>query len=201
MTSMVQASAEGSTSVCKIVARLLTAVAAAMLIFSAAAAEAVTRHCDAQYVVKFKGNDDKTGGQMADVVIGAFRGRGACGRLSKNKCRSRARDAAIACAMAHGRSLTRPAACTPERGVVDYRIDRLNAAWEKTIVEACCNAWFGPEATTLRPSLVVRVSGDRQCGFGAWNDPSGRSRTDVERVVYGEAPIQCARVADRCGGR
>lgn len=121
-----------------------------------ALAQNITRSCDARY------NWETTGGTFGGSFT-HFTGKGGCGSTVPNRCRERARDAAMNCMNTH-RDIRwerrDPEACLNAAGVYDYNVGM--APCTSTATNQCLSPKQGVPDGDLKTRLEVEVC----CAFG-----------------------------------
>jgi len=114
--------------------RTFLVTALALMTFSTAYADNITRTCDGHYRLV-----SLSSANVSTVQLGSYKGRGSCGRLVPNKCRSRASAKIIHCMRAHWNASDvdhRPYECTHDYGVENYSSSNI----KYTINKAACEA-------------------------------------------------------------
>jgi len=114
--------------------KTLLAAAVFLMSFSTAYADDITRKCDGYYRIV-----SLTSSNVNPVRLGSYKGRGSCGRLVPNKCRSRASAKLIHCMRAHWNTDDvdhRPYECTHDYGVENYSSSNIKYIVNKAACDA-----------------------------------------------------------------
>jgi hypothetical protein len=120
----------------------------------------ITRSCDAYYFWQ------TTGGTYSGTFA-TFTGKGGCGRTVANRCRERARDAAMACMATHWDirwERRRPEACLNAQGVYGYNIGLPGCTSTAT------NTCQSPKHPVKRGDIKTRLEVAACCAFDRPNN-------------------------------
>lgn len=134
----------------------LTVVALTGTVSLPVAAANITRSCDAKYFWQ------TTGGTFSGT-FSDFTGKGGCGRTVPNRCRERARDAAMDCMTTHWAirwERRRPEACLNAQGVYDYNVGLPGCTTTAT------NTCHSPKNPIERGDIKTRLEVEVCCAFG-----------------------------------
>lgn len=138
--------------------------------FALPAYQNITRSCDAFY------QWETTGGSFGGT-FGQFTGKGGCGRTVPNRCRERARDAAMNCMTTH-RDIRwerrTPEACLNAAGVYGYDVGI------KPCTTTSSNQCISPKKGVPSGDLKTRLEVEVCCAFGR----SSQYRLRCEKNVH-----------------
>jgi hypothetical protein len=123
---------------------------------SPAYSDTITRHCDAKYTWA------TTGGTFSGSFA-RFKGRGSCGRIVPNRCRTRAADNAMRCMGTHWKTRwekKRPELCYSPSGVIGYNVGLPPCRTTTT------NTCLAPSKGVPKGDIKLRLETAVCCGFG-----------------------------------
>lgn len=148
--------------------RMVLLILAGVFGFSTSA-HSITRSCDAHYEWQTTGGS--FGGKFSN-----FTGKGGCGSTVPNRCRERARDAAMNCMTTH-RDIRwerrTPEACLNAAGVYTYRVGLPSC------VTTSSNQCLSPRHAIAEGDLKTRLEVEVCCAFGRPSHYRLRCEKDV----------------------
>ena len=144
---------------------------------SSAYADNITRSCTAKYVLHIKSASERYGGPIAQPEMFSFTAKGGCGKSVPNRCRKRARAAALVCMEFHlnndyqtmyGNNKA-PYYCSKYKRIYGYNIEQLSTKIRQTACNATpANAVRAQDRTqdgsfTIKAKVIARVYGKKGC--------------------------------------
>ena len=156
---------------------VLLVALASLFAFALPAHAGTTRSCDAHY------QWETTGGTFGGVFE-RFTGRGSCGNSVPNRCRKRARDAAMGCMSTHWDirwEKRRPEACLNAAGVYGYDlgIDACTSTPPDSPMPKTC---LSPKNEVPQGDLKKRLEVEVCCAFGAPIHPEQETLRNAKNV-------------------
>lgn len=143
---------------------------------SAFAEKKITRSCTGKYVLHVKSASERYGGPIAQPEMHSFTAKGRCGRSVPNRCRQRARAAALVCMEFHLNSDYQttynqgkpPYYCSSHKKIYDYNILNLRSKIKQTACDATPYASVReadkkPNVFNIKVKVIARVYGKKDC--------------------------------------
>ena len=156
---------------------LRTLVFASLFFFQATAYAAKTsRACTGKYMLHIKSASEAYGNPIAQPELYSFTAKGRCGKSVLNRCRERARSAALLCMEFHLNNdyLTQysankpPYYCSKYKKIFDYHINQLSTkirqtACNATPINALRTQDVSQQEFRIKVKVISRVFGKKGC--------------------------------------
>ena len=136
---------------------------------SSAFGKKIERTCTAYYSLDIRRAAQQYGGPIVPLVkMFTFKAKGSCGSTVPNRCRERARDAAVNCMDLHYNNdyhttyanNKAPYYCSPHRRIYDYHINQLAGKISDTACKAIPSSL---RPGTFKVKVIARVEGKKGC--------------------------------------